>query len=69
MKNKNQFKFKVFLTFIAFFAVIMLANAQIGTPGDVDDVPGAPIDGFIGVAIAAGAYFGTKKIRANKKEE
>lgn len=51
------------------------AQGPPGFPGlgggddDVEDGPGMPIDGFIGVAIAAGAYFGSKKLRENKKEE
>lgn len=37
-------------------------NAQITFPDNVDDeAPAAPIDGFIGLGIAAGIYFGTRK--------
>jgi len=42
------------------------AHSQIGWP-DGDDVndetPAAPIDGFIGLALVAGAYFGIRKLR------
>ncbi|MFD2434665.1 hypothetical protein ACFSO9_14710 [Mesonia maritima] len=34
---------------------------------DVDDeTPAAPIDGFIGVALAAGVYMGVKKMKGKK---
>ncbi|MBA3986262.1 MAG: hypothetical protein H0X63_06775, partial [Flavobacteriales bacterium] len=46
---------------------LQTAQAQISFDNDVDDeVPAAPIDGFIGLGIAAGAYYGIKKIRSTK---
>lgn len=32
-------------------------------PDDVEDEPPAPIDGFIGIALAVGAYFGARNLR------
>lgn len=76
---KRKFK-KRMLSLVAVIAIglsCQIAQAQGPFPelgggdDDVDDGPGTsmPIDGFIGVAIAAGAYFGSKKLRANKEEE
>lgn len=40
-------------------------TAQIVFDDDVDDVPAAPIDGLVGVALAAGAYIGLRKKMKN----
>ena len=40
-------------------------QAQISFDDDVDDeTPAAPIDGLIALGIAAGAWYGIKKLRA-----
>ncbi len=52
------------LLFLGAFIVLGTAqvSAQITFPDDVDDeTPAAPIDGFIGVGLLAGAYFGLRK--------
>lgn len=51
-----------------FLAVSFTAKAQsleeiIGFDDDVRDVPEAPINGLIGVALVAGAYFGFRKFK------
>lgn len=68
MKN-IKFKKRILLICLMFaFGTLQNLNAQPGLPGsgEVDDTA-APIDGFIGIALAVGAYFGSKKLR-NKKE-
>lgn len=71
-RQKTSSFFRVFLTLLFFIAIVFTTQAQIDFPEGspfVEDVPeGAPIDGFIGIAIAVGAYFGAKKLRGNKKE-
>ena len=60
------------LMFIALMLLLLSSNsllAQDGGPielpgdGEVLDNPEAPIDGFISIALAVGAYFGVKKLR------
>lgn len=55
------------------FATLLLmgsltANAQIILPGGEDNVPDAPIDGFLAVGLIAGACIGLRK-RIKGKEE
>ncbi len=60
---------KVLLVFTLCFMALSLqtAEAQITFDDDVDDeVPAAPIDGFIGLGIAAGAWYGIKKLKGKK---
>ncbi len=62
---KNQ-KINKTIKAVAFYVVLLTvttSNAQIGFPSDnVDDeAPAAPIDGLIGIGLAAGAYFGLRK--------
>jgi hypothetical protein len=46
---------------------VYAAGSQITFPDDVDDEgPQAPIDGFVVLGIAAGAYLGFKKHKENK---
>jgi hypothetical protein len=65
MKKINKFHRLLLVFALGFWALsIQPANAQIGFDDDVDDeVPGAPIDGFIGLGLAAGAYFGYRKLK------
>jgi|TARA_R110000850_G_scaffold25797_3_gene74175 hypothetical protein len=56
------------LVFTAAFAVCALASqpaqAQITFDDDVDDeTPAAPIDGLLGLGIAAGAWYGVRKLK------
>ena len=62
--NKSQITRVILLIIMVAFITTDL-NAQIGLPGDgdVDDVPEAFIDGFIGIALAIGSYFGIRKLR------
>jgi hypothetical protein len=46
---------------------VYAAGSQITFPDDVDDEgPQVPIDGFVVLGIAAGAYLGFKKHKENK---
>jgi hypothetical protein len=61
---KSLYKYLI----IMFLAVSFTAKAQsleeiIGFDDDVRDMPEAPINGLIGVALAAGAYFGFRKFK------
>ncbi|GGG08495.1 hypothetical protein GCM10011344_06330 [Dokdonia pacifica] len=68
MKNKYSIKYLCFLVLLVSALSITTANAQIVFPDDVDDeTPAAPIDGFVGLGIAAGIYFGVRKRAAQKK--
>ncbi|MBB4120092.1 hypothetical protein GGR32_002404 [Mesonia hippocampi] len=67
MNNKSKIRFIAVL--ILFLTMPLVYALPPGFPGDVDDetpTPTAPIDGFIGVAIAAGAVYGIRKLRQNK---
>lgn len=51
-----------------FLAVSFTAEAQsledaLGFNDNVQDIPAAPINGLIGIALAAGAYLGFKKLK------
>ncbi|WP_298326137.1 PID-CTERM protein-sorting domain-containing protein [uncultured Dokdonia sp.] len=53
---------KHILTTLLFLVMSVGVQAQITFPDDVDDeAPAAPIDGFIVIGLAAGAYLGLKK--------
>ena len=63
MKNfKSVYVFAAIIA-IAFFMVPVLAIAQ-----DPGGGPDAPIDGGLSLLIAAGAAYGVRKYRHNKKE-
>ncbi|MBB4119468.1 hypothetical protein GGR32_001766 [Mesonia hippocampi] len=65
MNNKSKIRFIAVL--ILFLTMPLAYATPPGFPGDVDDeTPTSPIDGFIGVAIAAGAVYGIRKLRQNK---
>lgn len=72
MKNTGLKK-GIFLVCFLFAIGTMSLHAQGlgGPPGFEDDVndeaPQAPIDGFIGLALAAGAYFGGRELKKRKK--
>ena len=70
MKNKYSIKNLCFLVLMLCILSITTANAQITFPDDVDDeAPAAPIDGFIGLGVAAGIYFGVRKRITDKKTQ
>lgn len=46
---------------------IQSAHSQITFPDNVnDEAPAAPVDGFLAIGLAAGAYFGVRKLRKSK---
>jgi hypothetical protein len=69
MKKINNLTSKLVFSAALFFCALATqpAQAQISFDDDVDDeTPGAPIDGFIGLGIAAGAWYGIRKLKAKK---
>lgn len=57
---------KVLMLFLFCFLALGIetAQAQIDFPDDTDDqTPTAPIDGFIGFGLVAGAWYGIKKLK------
>lgn len=70
MKNItiNTFKKLIFICSLGLFLFsINPVNSQVIFDDDVDDqAPGAPIDGLIGLGLAAGAWYGIKKLKAGK---
>lgn len=53
------------LLLIIFSVVPKFSNAQFGDPGDDPD---APIDGGVGLLVAAGVGYGIKKVKENRKK-
>ena len=71
MKNKLLKKMVLFTGLLFVLGSVQNLNAQPfpGFNDNVDDeTPQAPIDGFVGIALAVGAYFGARKLR-NKNNE
>ena len=57
---------KKFIFIVSFGMMSLMANAQITFPDDVDDEGSpVPIDNLLYVGIAAGIYFGVKKVNSN----
>ena len=46
--------------------LVVIAQPTGGGPGGGGDPDAVPIDGFLGILMAAGALFGYKKLRQNK---
>lgn len=68
MKTKNFIYSKHIITVLIVLFISTSVQAQITFPDDIDDeAPAAPIDGFIAIGIAAGAYLGLKKQRQSEK--
>lgn len=58
----------LFFMFTMFSVAVHATGNQITFPDDVDDEgPQAPIDGFVALGVAAGAYLGLKKHKLSKK--
>ncbi len=49
------------LSFNAMASTTAVIHPQITFEEDIEDVPPAPIDGLIGLGLAAGAYLGLRK--------
>lgn len=67
--NKIQLIIRTVLL-VAVFMLPALLHAQVqGDPPPGDGDPGAPIDGGLGLLLAAGAAYGVKKYREGRKKE
>ena len=58
----------IFLSLI-FICLPVLVSAQVGDPGCDPLDPGCPIDGGLGILLAAGIGYGLKKIHSSHKKE
>ncbi|HET8810591.1 MAG TPA: hypothetical protein VFM65_10065 [Flavobacteriaceae bacterium] len=74
MQKSIYKKFLVIVSLLLVFGFPQQATAQLPPAFEdfMDDdgsgpPPGAPINGFVGIALAVGVYFGIRKLR-NKKE-
>jgi hypothetical protein len=67
MKQKQKFSPLTLLFILLLMCSSYSASAQITLPGDVDDEPAMPIDGMLGLGVAAGLYYGVRKARQHKK--
>lgn len=67
--NSKTFKKTLFIcSLTVWMAGSVPAHAQIIFDDDVDDeTPAAPIDGLLGLGIAAGALYGAKKLKDKKQ--
>ncbi len=69
MKHLKKPLSKILFALALFFCALATkpVQAQITFDDDVDDTtPGAPIDGLIGLGIAAGAWYGIRKLKSKK---
>ena len=65
--NKTKYILGIFFILVMATTSVYASVNQISFPDDVDDEgPQAPIDGFIVIGIAAGAYLGVKKYKEEK---
>lgn len=64
---KARYILTLIFTLILTTTSVYATGSQITFPDDVDDeAPQAPIDGFVVLGIAAGAYLGFKKHKEKK---
>jgi len=68
MKRKRNSPLSVLVLVVLLLGATATLSAQITLPGDgaVDDEPAMPIDGMLGLGIAAGLYYGVRKVRGPK---
>ncbi len=70
MKTKNKITvfFRILFGLLFFIILTVPAQAQIPFPGgdpNVPDVPAAPINGLVGLALMVGVYLGIKNFWRN----
>lgn len=69
MKNQLVLKTVPLLLLLLFSAVAAFAQTFGGPPSFTPDVLDNPIDGGLGILLGAGAAYGAKKIRDNRKQK
>lgn len=69
MKNQLVLKTVPLLLIFLFTAVVSFAQTFGGPPSFTPDVLDNPIDGGLGILLGAGAAYGAKKIRDNRKQK
>ena len=62
LSNKKYIVLLVIIV-IAAFNSDLFAQIELPGDGDVDDVPPAPIHGFIAIAAVIGSYIGYRKLK------
>ena len=68
MKKNRKWLLVLSVFFVVMTVLPTIVKAQID-PGDVPEDIDAPIDGGIGLLVAAGIGYGIKKVRDNRKEK
>ncbi len=66
--NEKNIVLRILLSLLFFITITVPAQAQIPFPGEnpnVPDVPEAPINGLVGLALLVGAYLGIKSFKKN----
>jgi hypothetical protein len=68
MKHSYR-SFVLFCLLILSFALLPQFARAIGNPEDPGDDPDAPIDGGVGLLVAAGVVYGIKRIKDERKKK